>query len=110
VPATIGPVEVSMSGSWSTCERTRSSGICGGTIAAWTPSRARLWISSRSARPDADRTLRVAPDLLPPGRVRLGRVEIEGKPYKEFDGDAMSIQLPQSVNSLNVEVQLVPTD
>jgi hypothetical protein len=61
-------------------------------------------------RPDADRTLRVAPDLLPPGRVRLARVEVEGKPYQAFDADAMSVELPQSANSLNVEVQLVPTD
>ena len=61
-------------------------------------------------RPDASRTLRVAPDLLPPGRVRLERVEVEGKPYEVFDRDALTVELPQSANNLTVEVQLVPTE
>jgi mannose/cellobiose epimerase-like protein (N-acyl-D-glucosamine 2-epimerase family) len=61
-------------------------------------------------RHDADRTLRVAPDLLAPGRVRLARVEVDGKPYKAFDPQALTVELPESANSLNVEVQLVPTE
>jgi mannose/cellobiose epimerase-like protein (N-acyl-D-glucosamine 2-epimerase family) len=65
-----------------------------------------LWFKPRA---DADRTLRVSPDLLPPGRVRLDRVEIDGKPYEVFDPQAMTVQLPASVESLTVKVQLVPT-
>lgn len=65
-----------------------------------------LWFKPR---PDADRTLRVAPDLLPPGRVRLERVEVDGKPYEVFDPEAMTVQLPASEDSLTVQVQLVPT-
>ena len=37
---TIGPVDVSMSGNWSICARTRSSGICGGMMAADVEERA----------------------------------------------------------------------
>jgi mannose/cellobiose epimerase-like protein (N-acyl-D-glucosamine 2-epimerase family) len=59
-------------------------------------------------RPDADRTLRVAPDLLPPGRVRLEKVEIDGKPYEVFDPHAATVKLPASADSLTVKVQLVP--
>jgi hypothetical protein len=65
-----------------------------------------LWFKPRA---DADRTLRVSPDLLPPGRVRLDRVEIDGKPHEVFDPQAMTVELPASVESLTVKVQLVPT-
>jgi mannose/cellobiose epimerase-like protein (N-acyl-D-glucosamine 2-epimerase family) len=65
-----------------------------------------LWFKPR---PDADRTLRVSPDLLPPGRVRLERVEIEGKPYEVFDPEALTVELPASADSLTVQVELVPT-
>jgi mannose/cellobiose epimerase-like protein (N-acyl-D-glucosamine 2-epimerase family) len=64
-----------------------------------------LWFKPR---PDADRLLRVAPDLLPPGRVRLEKVEIDGKPYEVFDPHAMTVELPDSAESLTVTVQLVP--
>jgi mannose/cellobiose epimerase-like protein (N-acyl-D-glucosamine 2-epimerase family) len=58
-------------------------------------------------RPDADRTLRVMPDLLPPGRVRLDAVEIDGKPHEVFDPLTATVNLPASADSLNVKVQLV---
>ncbi|MEU8261555.1 AGE family epimerase/isomerase [Micromonospora sp. NPDC048999] len=64
-----------------------------------------LWFKPR---PDADRTLRVAPDLLPPGRVRLTEVEIDGKPWESFDPVAMTVALPESESSLTVKVQLTP--
>jgi mannose/cellobiose epimerase-like protein (N-acyl-D-glucosamine 2-epimerase family) len=60
-------------------------------------------------RPDADRTLRVSPDLLPPDRVRLTEVEIDGKPWETFDPRAMSVQLPDSAYPLAVKVQLTPS-
>jgi mannose/cellobiose epimerase-like protein (N-acyl-D-glucosamine 2-epimerase family) len=64
-----------------------------------------LWFKPR---PDADRTLRVAPDLLPPGRVRLTEVEIDGKPHEMFDANAMTVELPASSESLTVKVLLTP--
>jgi mannose/cellobiose epimerase-like protein (N-acyl-D-glucosamine 2-epimerase family) len=59
-------------------------------------------------RPEANRTLRVAPDLLPPGRVRLEKVEIDDKPYEVFDPTAATVELPKSAESLTVKVLLVP--
>lgn len=59
--------------------------------------------------PNADRTLRVAPDLLPAGSVRLEEVEINGKPYEVFDPAAMTVQLPETESRLTVRVRLVPT-
>jgi N-acyl-D-glucosamine 2-epimerase len=66
-----------------------------------------LWFKPR---PDSDRTLRVAPDLLPPGRVRLTEVEIDGKPAETFDPVAMTVDLPESASSLAVKVQLTPVE
>ena len=36
-----------------------------------------------------DRILRVAPDILPPGSIRIGEVWIDGEPYTDFDADAL---------------------
>jgi mannose/cellobiose epimerase-like protein (N-acyl-D-glucosamine 2-epimerase family) len=57
-----------------------------------------------------DNLLRVAPDILPPGRVRLGEVWIEDKPYADFDRDTLVVRLPQSAEALRVRVRLHPTD
>ncbi|BFU47617.1 AGE family epimerase/isomerase [Krasilnikovia sp. MM14-A1004] len=65
-----------------------------------------LWFKPR---PDANRTLRVSPDLLPEGRVRLTDVEIDGKPWETFDPIAMTVELPESESSLTVKVRLTPT-
>jgi mannose/cellobiose epimerase-like protein (N-acyl-D-glucosamine 2-epimerase family) len=62
-------------------------------------------------RPDGfkDRILRVQPDILPPGSVRLDSVTIDGQPYQHFDATALTVTLPQSENALRVKVRLVPT-
>jgi mannose/cellobiose epimerase-like protein (N-acyl-D-glucosamine 2-epimerase family) len=54
------------------------------------------------------RVLRVAPDMLPPGRVRLTAVEIDGKPYQDFDADAMAVTLPASRSDLRVKATVTP--
>ncbi|MEU9890730.1 AGE family epimerase/isomerase [Sphaerisporangium sp. NPDC051011] len=61
-------------------------------------------------KPDgfADRILRVAPDALPPGRVRLDWVEIDGRPYQDFDATALTVKLPDSKNALRVRAHLSP--
>jgi mannose/cellobiose epimerase-like protein (N-acyl-D-glucosamine 2-epimerase family) len=66
-------------------------------------SRLTLWFKPR---PDADRTLRVAPDLLPPGRVELLDVEIDGKPHELFDRRALTVELPVTEERLTVRVVL----
>ncbi|HEX4721347.1 MAG TPA: AGE family epimerase/isomerase [Pseudonocardiaceae bacterium] len=66
-----------------------------------------LWFKPH---PDASRTLRVAPDLLPTGRVRLQEVEIDGKPYEVFDPRALTVTLPESADRLTVRATLVAAD
>jgi mannose/cellobiose epimerase-like protein (N-acyl-D-glucosamine 2-epimerase family) len=60
--------------------------------------------------PSAPRTLRVAPDLLPAGKVKLQEVEIDGKPYEVFDARALTIELPETSEQLTVRATIVPTD
>jgi hypothetical protein len=64
-----------------------------------------LWFNPR---PEASRTLRVAPDLLPAGRVQLSEVEIDGVPYDKFDAKNMIVDLPESADRLTVRVQISP--
>lgn len=61
-------------------------------------------------RPDADRTLRVAPDLLPAGSIRIESVTLDGKPHDDFDADGLSVRLPHSEASIRVKVHLVPSE
>jgi mannose/cellobiose epimerase-like protein (N-acyl-D-glucosamine 2-epimerase family)/anti-anti-sigma regulatory factor len=42
-----------------------------------------------------DNILRVAPDLLPPGSVKIDRVWVNGNRYADFDPDAMTVTLPE---------------
>jgi mannose/cellobiose epimerase-like protein (N-acyl-D-glucosamine 2-epimerase family) len=55
-----------------------------------------------------DDLLRVSPDVLPPGRVCLGDVWIDGRPHTDFDRGALVVRLPQSEKPLRVKVRLVP--
>ncbi|MEU8463239.1 AGE family epimerase/isomerase [Streptomyces sp. NPDC029003] len=55
-----------------------------------------------------DRTLRVSPDLLPPGSVRIASVEIDEKPYEEFDADGLTVHLPDVQGRVKVKVRLRP--
>jgi putative intracellular protease/amidase/mannose/cellobiose epimerase-like protein (N-acyl-D-glucosamine 2-epimerase family) len=63
-------------------------------------------------RPDGfpDRLLRVAPDVLPPGRVRLQWVEVDGQPYSAFDPATLTVKLPDSESALTVRAHLAPAD
>ncbi len=48
-------------------------------------------------RPGAlkDNILRVAPDLLPPGSIKIDAVWINGVRYADFDADALTVKLPK---------------
>jgi hypothetical protein len=65
-------------------------------------------------RPEPDgfagRKLRVAPDALPPGRVRLDWVEVDGQPYDRFDARRMEVDLPESEHDLTVRAHLSPVE
>ncbi len=54
--------------------------------------------------------LRVAPDILPPGTVKLESVTIDGEPYDNFDPAALTVKLPESSESIRVKVRLVPVE
>jgi mannose/cellobiose epimerase-like protein (N-acyl-D-glucosamine 2-epimerase family) len=51
-------------------------------------------------------TLRVQPDILPPGRVRLASVWIDGKPYTNFDAQALTVKLPDTKQRVQVKARL----
>ena len=62
-------------------------------------------------RPDGfkDRTLRVSPDILPKGSVKIVAVEIDGKAHTEYDADGLVVKLPDASSDLRVKVQLSGT-
>src|SRR4051794_7071906 len=53
-----------------------------------------------------DGILRVAPDLLPPGSVRLAEVWVNDLPYADFDPVALTVRLPQN-EECRVKVRIV---
>ncbi len=44
----------------------------------------------------ANNVLRVAPDLLPPGSIKIESVTINGEDYTDFDADALTVNLPSA--------------
>jgi anti-anti-sigma factor len=56
-----------------------------------------------------DHILRVAPDILPPGSVRIGEVWINGQPHFNFDAESLTIKLPSTQDELKVRVRVLPT-
>ena len=53
--------------------------------------------------------LRVSPDILPPGSIRIGAVEIDGKPYIDFDAAGLTVKLPETTVQVRVKVRIEPT-
>ena len=53
--------------------------------------------------------LRVAPDILPPGSIRIGEVEVDGKPYGDFNADELTVHLPEGKKRVRIKVRIVPT-
>ncbi|MBT2454454.1 AGE family epimerase/isomerase [Streptomyces sp. ISL-86] len=61
-------------------------------------------------RPDPalveDRLLRVSPDLLPAGSVRIESVEIDGERHTDYDSGALTVRLPETSGRVKVKVRL----
>jgi mannose/cellobiose epimerase-like protein (N-acyl-D-glucosamine 2-epimerase family) len=55
-----------------------------------------------------DNILRVSPDILPPGSIKITRVEIDGEPYSNFDADALIVTLPKTEERVKVKVTITP--
>ena len=53
-----------------------------------------------------DRVLRVAPDLLPAGSVRITAVEIDGAQHTDFNAHALTVRLPETSGRIKVKVRL----
>lgn len=54
-----------------------------------------------------DNILRVQPDILPVGSVKIAAVEIDGKSWSRFDADALTVQLPAVEYRPKVKVTVV---
>ncbi|MEV7418428.1 AGE family epimerase/isomerase [Streptomyces sp. NPDC089919] len=54
------------------------------------------------------RTLRVSPDLLPAGAVRITAVEIDGQQHTDYDAAALTVHLPEADGRVKVRVTLAP--
>lgn len=48
-----------------------------------------------------DGVLRVSPDILPKGSVRIEAVWINGRPHADFDADGMSVRLPAATQTVD---------
>jgi hypothetical protein len=56
-----------------------------------------------------DNLLRVAPDLLPAGSIKIDSVTIDGVAHTDFDADKLTVNLPQTDKRVKVKVRIVPT-
>jgi mannose/cellobiose epimerase-like protein (N-acyl-D-glucosamine 2-epimerase family) len=55
-----------------------------------------------------DNILRVAPDILPNGSIKIGACFLDGQPYNNFDPQALTVNLPVSHERVQVKVTIVP--
>jgi mannose/cellobiose epimerase-like protein (N-acyl-D-glucosamine 2-epimerase family) len=53
--------------------------------------------------------LRVQPDILPPGSVRLSEVWANGEKYANFDANRLTVRLPDSREATSIKVSIVPS-
>jgi hypothetical protein len=56
-----------------------------------------------------DNILRVSPDILPSGSVRLAQVWADGEEYKRFDPYKLTVNVPQSDEPVQIKVRIEPT-
>ncbi|MFH1339315.1 MAG: AGE family epimerase/isomerase [Candidatus Omnitrophota bacterium] len=52
--------------------------------------------------------LRVQPDILPPGSVRISEVWVDNNPWKNFDAQKLTVELPNLNYRPKIKVRLVP--
>ncbi len=55
-----------------------------------------------------DDIMRVSPDILPPGSIKIANVEIDGDRYSNFDADKLTVKLPDTNKRVKVKVQIAP--
>jgi mannose/cellobiose epimerase-like protein (N-acyl-D-glucosamine 2-epimerase family) len=53
--------------------------------------------------------LRVSPDILPPGSIRLSEVWADEEKYSRFDADGLTVRIPESKEPVRIKVRIEPT-
>jgi hypothetical protein len=53
-------------------------------------------------------TLRVSPDILPPGSIHLSEVWADGEKYAHFDADNLTVRIPDSKEAVQIKVRIEP--
>lgn len=56
-----------------------------------------------------DNILRVSPDILPAGSIRIDQAWINGHSYGDFDAEELTVSLPTDKQEMKVRVRIVPT-
>ncbi|MBF0606887.1 MAG: AGE family epimerase/isomerase [Candidatus Magnetobacterium sp. LHC-1] len=52
--------------------------------------------------------LRVSPDILPQGSIYISECYINDEPYKDFDANALTVNLPRTGEQIRVRVKVTP--
>jgi mannose/cellobiose epimerase-like protein (N-acyl-D-glucosamine 2-epimerase family) len=52
--------------------------------------------------------LRVSPDILPPGSIRIGEAWVNDETHDDFDAEGLTVKLPDSKDQVKVKVHIVP--
>ena len=55
-----------------------------------------------------DNILRVEPDILPPGSVKIESVTIDNSEWTRFDAEKMTVELPNLTHRPKIRVRVVP--
>jgi len=56
-----------------------------------------------------DGKLRVSPDILPKGSIKISDVWIDGHSYDDFDAAALIVNLPEQHGEIKIRVRLIPS-
>ena len=67
-----------------------------------------LWLHFKPQPGAFGGTLRVAPDILPPGSVAISECLIEGERYGDFDARKLTVRLPDVNRPVRVKVRIDP--
>jgi mannose/cellobiose epimerase-like protein (N-acyl-D-glucosamine 2-epimerase family) len=55
-------------------------------------------------------TLRVSPDILPPGSIRIGEVWVDGEKYTDFAADKLTVKIPETKDPVQIKVRILPKE
>lgn len=55
-----------------------------------------------------DDILRVEPDMLPKGSIKISEVWVDGKPYTDFDADGLTVKVPDVKHRPKIKVRIIP--